>query len=180
MKKLYIPLLAVLIFISESIFVTTFSGEVFSSDKMFIPRFLMILLVFMSVYCNSRVALYYSVVIGLIFDVVYTEILGVYLFVFPLITYTISKIMKVLQNNIFVVSFMSLIAVAFLETIIYGMNSLLGFAVLTFQQFLINRLVPTLILNTVVVVIAAYPLRKFMLKHSEVDNNELLFRKKSK
>ena len=75
---------------------------------------------------------------------------------------------------------MSLIAVAFLETIIYGMNSLLGFAVLTFQQFLINRLVPTLILNTVVVVIAAYPLRKFMLKHSEVDNNELLFRKKSK
>lgn len=180
MKKLYIPLLAVLIFISESIFVTTFSGEFFSSDKMFIPRFLMILLVFMSVYCNSRVALYYSVVIGLIFDVVYTEILGVYLFVFPLITYTISKIMKVLQNNIFVVSFMSLIAVAFLETIIYGMNSLLGFAVLTFQQFLINRLVPTLILNTVVVVIAAYPLRKFMLKHSEVDNNELLFRKKSK
>ena len=180
MKKLYIPLLAVLIFISESIFVTTFSGEVFSSDKMFIPRFLMILLVFMSVYCNSRVALYYSVVIGLVFDVVYTEILGVYLFVFPLITYTISKIMKVLQNNIFVVSFMSLIAVAFLETIIYGMNSLLGFAVLTFQQFLIDRLVPTLILNTVVVVIAAYPLRKFMLKHSEVDNNELLFRKKSK
>ncbi len=180
MKKLYIPLLAVLIFISESIFVTTFSGEVFSSDKMFIPRFLMILLVFMSVFCNSRVALYYSVVIGLIFDVVYTEILGVYLFVFPLITYTISKIMKVLQNNIFVVSFMSLIAVAFLETIIYGMNSLLGFAVLTFQQFLIDRLVPTLILNTVVVVIAAYPLRKFMLKHSEVDNNELLFRKKSK
>jgi len=179
-KKLYIPLLAVLIFISESIFVTTFSGEFFSSDKMFIPRFLMILLVFMSVYCNSRVALYYSVVIGLVFDVVYTEILGVYLFVFPLITYTISKIMKVLQNNIFVVSFMSLIAVAFLETIIYGMNSLLGFAVLTFQQFLIDRLVPTLILNTVVVVIAAYPLRKFMLKHSEVDNNELLFRKKSK
>jgi len=179
-NKLYVPLLAILIFISESIFVTTFSGEFFTSDKMLIPRFLMILLVFVSVYCNSRIALYYSVVIGLVFDVVYTEILGVYLFVFPLIVYVMSKIMKVLQNNIFVVSFISLIAVAFLEMIIYGMNSLLGFAAMTFQQFLTNRLAPTLILNAVVIIIAAYPLRKFMLKHSEVDNNELLFRKKSK
>lgn len=180
MKKLYVPLLAVLIFISESIFVTTFSGDFFTGDKMFIPRFLMIFLVFMSVYCNSRTALYYSMVIGLVFDVVYTEVLGVYLFVFPLITYAISKIMKILQNNIFVVSFMSLIAIAFLETIIYGMNSLLGFSVLTFQQFLLERLVPTLILNAVVIIIVAYPLRKFMLKHSEEDNNELLFRKRSK
>lgn len=180
MKKLYVPLLAVLIFISESIFVTTFSGDFFTGDKMFIPRFLMIFLVFMSVYYNSRTALYYSMVIGLVFDVVYTEVLGVYLFVFPLITYAISKIMTILQNNIFVVSFMSLIAIAFLETIIYGMNSLLGFSVLTFQQLLLERLVPTLILNAVVIIMVAYPLRKCMLKHSEEDNNELLFRKRSK
>lgn len=180
MKKLYVPLLAVLIFISESIFATTLSGEFFTGDRMFIPRFLMIFLVFMSVYFNSRAALYYSLIIGLIFDVVYTEILGVYLFVFPLITYAGSKIMKILQNNIFVVSFMSLIAVALLETIIYGMNSLLGFAAMTFQQFLLDRLVPTLILNAIVIVIVAYPLRKFLLKHSEEDNNELLFRKRSK
>lgn len=180
MKKLYIPLLALVIFLSESIFVTTFSGEFFTGDKIFVPRFLMIFLVFMAVYSGNRTALYYSFVIGILFDVVYTEILGIYLFIFPLITYGISKVMKILQNNIFVVSFMSLVAIAILEMIVYGMNALLGFVSMTFQQFLSDRLVPTLILNAIVILIIAYPLRKFLLKYSEEENNEILFRKKTK
>ena len=180
MKKLYIPLLAILVFLSESIFVTTFSGEFFTGDKIFIPRFLVIFLIFLAVYSGNRTALYYSLAIGILFDVVYTEILGVYLFVFPLITYIVSKIMKILQNNIFVVSFMSLVAIVLLEIIIYGMNALLGFAAMTFQQFLTDRLVPTLILKAIVIVIIAYPLRKFLLKYSDEENNELLFRKKTK
>jgi len=178
-KKLIVPFLAVLIFISESIFVTTLSGEFFNSDKLFIPRFLMIFLVFLAVYCNNRTALYYSVIIGLVFDVVYTEILGVYLFVLPVITYAISKVMNILQNNVFVVSLLAVMAVAFLETVIYGMNYMLGFASMTFQQFLSIRLVPTLLLNTVATIILAYPLRKFLLQHCAEDNNEFLFRKKS-
>ena len=177
MKKLYIPLLAVIFFVSESIFVSI-SGQVFSTDYILVPRFLFMFLVFLVAYSNIRVALIYSVITGFIFDVTYTEIWGIYLFALPLITYMMKKAMTVLQNNIFTLSLLSIVSVIVIEFVSYFMNSILGFVSMTFQEYTTIRLLPTLLLNTIVIVVLAYPLKKVMIKYVNVDSQDRMFGKK--
>ncbi|MFS0780757.1 rod shape-determining protein MreD [Bacillus sp. 1P06AnD] len=177
MRKLAIPLVAVLLFISESLFSSIFSGEIVHGDWIFVPRFILIFLVFYAVYGKYWPALWYGMVMGLIYDITYTEILGIYLFMFPIVTYLISKVMKILQNNIIIVSIMSLVAIVILEFIVYGFNLILGFTDISVQDFLTIRLLPTLLLNLVVLAIFAYPLRRLFLKYATEENGDSIFNK---
>lgn len=177
MRKLFIPLFIVFVFLFESLFLNIFIGEFYHGHLIFVPRFLMIFFVFFTVFGNYRKAVIYSAVAGFLFDVVYTEILGIYLFVLPIITYLISKLMKILHNNLFMVSLMSIVAVAMLEIIVYGFNFILGFAHMSFQEFASVRLLPTLGMNAIIVILVAYPIRKFIVKYATEESSELLFRK---
>ncbi|WP_042345592.1 rod shape-determining protein MreD [Bacillus massiliigorillae] len=176
MRKLFIPLFIVCIFLFESLFVNIFIGEFYHGHLILVPRLLMIFFVFFTVFGNYRAAVIYSAVTGFVFDIVYTEVLGIYLFVLPIITYLISKLMKILHNNIFMVSVMSVVAVAMLEIIVYGFNFILGFANMSFQEFALVRLLPTLGLNAIIVILVAYPVRKFIVKYATEESNELHFR----
>lgn len=178
MKKLVIPILLVVLFVLESLFVNIISVELFHSENIYVPRFLTIFFVFFAVYGNYRTAIWYSIGVGLLFDIVYTEILGIYLFAFPVVTYLVSRAMKILQNNIYMVSVVALIAVAILEFIIYFMNAILGFAPISIQVFSTIRLFPTLLLNLVAIVIFAYPFKKAIVNYSTEEGNEVLFRKR--
>lgn len=179
MKKLYIPFLAAFIFIFESMFVNLFIGDLINSERIIVPRFLMIFFVFLAVYSYHRTALWYSLIIGVVFDIVHTGILGIYLSVFPVITYIVSKTMKILQNNIFIVSIVSLVAVALLEVVIAAANFILGLSDMTFQEFSTIRLLPTLALNLIAVIIFAYPFKLVITKYADDESNEMLFRKRS-
>lgn len=160
MKK-YLPLLLFLIiFIFESLFVQFLPGDLFHGEKIVAPRFLIISLIFFAIYGNEKLGIIYGFIFGVLFDIVYTEILGVYLFLFPLITYIVIKIMRIVQINIFTVSFFSLFGVVILEFAVYEMNKIIGITAMGFSSFLTVRFFPTLLLNVIFTVIAAYPLKR--------------------
>jgi rod shape-determining protein MreD len=159
-RKSILPLLAGVIFISESLFVNIFLGDQLKSEKIFVPHFIMIFLMFLAVYGTRRTALIYAFILGIMFDVVYTEVLGIYLFAFPIITFLLSGLMRVLQNNILLVSIITVLSIAILEVTIFQMNLIIGVASMTYQEFATMRLLPTLALNAAAVVILSYPLKK--------------------
>ncbi|MGM9926557.1 MAG: rod shape-determining protein MreD [Bacillus sp. (in: firmicutes)] len=179
MKKFYIPLVVLGLFILESLFVNILSAQLFHSERIYVPRFLIIFFTFFAVYGNNRSAIWYSMVVGLLFDIVYTEILGIYMFVFPVVTYLVCKAMKILQNNIFMVSVIALVAIALTEVIVYFVNAILGFAPMSLQVFSTIRLLPTLLLNLVAIIIFAYPFKQVIVKYSTEDSKDVLFRKRS-
>ena len=98
--------------------------------------------------------------LGLLYDVAYTEILGVYTFALPVAAYLISKIMKILQSNLLISGLVTLFFIAVIETAVYQLNLLLGFTSVDYRDYSMLRLVPTLLLNLVFLVITAYPLRQ--------------------
>ena len=71
--KIRVFLLAVLVFISEGIFVEVFSGPLYKTDYILVPRFIMIFLVFLTVYGKKEMAIWYGFGLGIFYDVVYTE-----------------------------------------------------------------------------------------------------------
>ncbi|MBE3569143.1 MAG: rod shape-determining protein MreD [Bacillales bacterium] len=147
MKQFLLPLVMVACFLSENVFFNWCSESVLDSRWTLAPRFFTVALILMTIFYNRSTAIKYGFIFGLLFDVFNTEILGVYMFVFPFIVYITSKLMKVLQNNFLIVGLVAAIDLSILESILYALNLLIQRTDLTFGQFLSDRLWPTLILN---------------------------------
>lgn len=172
MKKFLLPLLFLFLFVLESIFIEFLPGRMFGEDIILVPRFLMIAILFFTIFGNVKQGIITGLIIGLLFDVVYTGIIGIYLVLFPLIAYFVSKIMKILQANVVILTFVSVIGIAFLELSVYEMNYLINITRMEFLMFLNQRLLPTLILNLLLTIIIGYPLKRFFEKYKKEVMNE--------
>ena len=172
MNRFLLPTLFVFLFILESLFVELLPTTFFSSDRILAPHFLMAGILFLTAYLSPKHGIIYGIIFGLLFDVVYTEIIGIYLFMFPLIAYIVANMMRVLQTNILIVSALSLIGIAFLEVGAYEMMYLINVTDLDFSTFVKIRLVPTLILNLSFIVLAAYFFKKQFEKAADRLRND--------
>ncbi|CAM3823416.1 rod shape-determining protein MreD [Mesobacillus zeae] len=172
MKRITVPLLFIFLFLLESLFVDIIPPEVFNSGRVMVPRFLMAAIFFLTVYGNAKQGVIYGLIFGLLFDMVYTEILGVYLVLFPLLSYLFANVMRILQTNVVVVSAVSLIGIALLEVGVYEMNLLIHITNMDFSNFVSVRLFPTLVLNMAFLVLAAYPFKRQFEKFADFLRND--------
>lgn len=164
MRKFLLPLLLMLFFIIESIFVELMPPKVFGNEYILVPHFLIIAIILLTVCGPKNFGILYGFFFGLLFDIVYTEIIGIYLCLFPLVAYISYKLMKVLQTNIVLVTFISIVGVALLELGAYEMNVLINRTDMSFVFYSTERLIPTLILNLIFIILTVYPFKKFFEK----------------
>lgn len=167
MKKFLLPLLFLLLFIFESLFVQLLPKSLIEGPTIIAPHFLLVAILLLTIYGSEKHGILYGMAFGFLFDIVYTEILGIYLFLFPLIAYFISKIMKVLQVNLFTSSLVSILGVALLEICSFEMNKLIGITNSDFMSYLSMRFSPTLLLNTIFIILVVYPLKWQFEKFAE-------------
>jgi rod shape-determining protein MreD len=160
LNRFLLPALFAFLFILESIFVELLPAELFTSDYILAPHFLMVGIFFLTAYVSPKYGIIYGLIFGLLFDVVYTEIIGIYLFMFPLLAYIFVNMMRILQTNIVIVSALSLIGISLLEIGVYQLMHLINVTDFTFSTFVAIRLLPTLILNLAFIILAAYPFKK--------------------
>lgn len=172
MRTFLLPVLFTACFIFESIFLELTPAKYYTHDNIFVPHLLIIALIFLTIYGSRNFGLVYSFIFGLLYDVIYIEIIGVYMAIFPIVSYLISKIMKVLQNNLLIMTIVTLIGIALLEVGVYYMNFLIHQTGMNFSTFLNDRLLPTIILNLVLTIIFAYPLKRHFEKLADQLRND--------
>ncbi|OCA91251.1 rod shape-determining protein MreD [Bacillus sp. FJAT-27225] len=164
MRRIFLPLLLFLFFTIESIFVLLLPSETFMDKWILVPRFLIAVLMLFAVYGKQKQAIIYGFAFGLLFDMVYTEIIGVYLFLFPLTIAFVSRLMKVFHANALVVIVAILAGISALEIVIYKLNHFIGITEMPFSAFAEVRLLPVIVLNLLFLAVAFYPLRRFFEK----------------
>ncbi|WP_251549373.1 rod shape-determining protein MreD [Neobacillus muris] len=167
MRKFLLPLLFLALFIAESLFVQFMPEKVFGQSKILVPHFLYTGLLFFTIYIGKNKGILYSAIFGLLFDIVYVEVLGIYLFLFPFVAYIVTKVMHVLQSNIIVASIVSLGGIALLEIGVYEMNFLIHVTDLDFMSFINLRFYPTLILNAIFILLTGFLFKRCFEKYSE-------------
>ncbi|ETI69675.1 rod shape-determining protein MreD [Neobacillus vireti] len=167
MKKFLLPLLFLFLFLVESLFVQYLPEDAFGHNRILVPHFLFAAILFLTIFVGKKQGIIYAAIFGLLFDIVYVEIIGIYLFIYPFISYVISKIMQILQTNMIIAFLASVFGMALLEVGVYEMNHLIHVTNLDFMSFVNLRLYPTLILNAAFIVIAGYPLKRLFEKHAE-------------
>ncbi|WP_042459185.1 rod shape-determining protein MreD [Neobacillus dielmonensis] len=172
MRKFLLPLLFLALFISESLFVQFMPEKVFGQSKILVPHFLYAGLLFFTIYVGKNKGIIYSAIFGLLFDIVYVEVLGIYLFLFPFIAYLVTKVMQVMQSNLIVSSIVSLAGVALLEIGVYEMNFLIHVTDLEFMDFINLRFYPTLILNAIFILLTGFLFKRYFEKVSEAMNDD--------
>ncbi|MGD6816712.1 rod shape-determining protein MreD [Metabacillus sp. 84] len=162
MRRFLLPLVVLFFFIMESTAGDLFLVPAFSEDMFYIPRFVLLLLIFISVYVKDSFAIPYAAIFGLLHDIVYTEILGVYLIAYPFLTYMAGRALRVLQNNAFVVLLVGMLAISLFEFYIYGIQLIISLNPLNFYEFTNRRLLPTLAVNSIAGLVMIFPLKTFL------------------
>lgn len=141
-----------------------FSQSFFGEQRVFIPHFLIVMLVLMTTFYNRNVTLIYAFILGIVFDIYYTGILGIYFAIFPLIVYLTDKFMKVLQSNIMLVGLVAVFNVILTECLVYGFYVLIGGTDMVFATFVDQRLWTTILLNLAFFLVIYFPFRNFLFK----------------
>ncbi|MCM2531508.1 rod shape-determining protein MreD [Neobacillus pocheonensis] len=170
MNKFLLPLLFLCLFLLESLFVQYLPGEIFG--KVCAPHFLFTGLLFLTIYGGKKQGIIYGFIFGLLFDIVNTEILGIYMFLFPFVAYLVSKITNAVNANMISVFFTTLIGIALLEVGVYEMNVLIHVTDMDYMSFFNTRFYPTLILNAVFIILFGYPLKRQFEKIALILRND--------
>lgn len=150
MKRLFFPLILFLILVCEGIAIELLPPAFVSSDMFITPHWVFIFLLLMSLFYDKEdtfFAIIYGVIFGLLIDVVYTGILGVYMFVYPFIIYIVHLLKRFLQTNIYMTMIIATVSLFIGELLIFLIFSIVGSADMTINHFLIHRFIPTLIAN---------------------------------
>jgi rod shape-determining protein MreD len=166
-KKFLLPLFFLCLFILESLFVQYVPTNLFGQNKIIAPHFLFAALLFLTIFVSRKQGIIYAAIFGLLFDIVYIEIIGIYLFLFPFIAYLASKILNILQNNFFVAILITIVGIALLEVGVYELDHLIHVTDMDFMSYLQLRFYPTLILNALFVILAGYPIKRLFEKHMD-------------
>ncbi|MGL4521928.1 MAG: rod shape-determining protein MreD [Bacilli bacterium] len=158
-KHVMLPLVLGIAFLLEGTVASVASDWLYGGKEMYVPRLLFILLLLSSLFLESRLTFVYAGVFGFFYDLMYTEVIGIYTFGFPVIVYIVFMMMKNFQSNVFVVATVSFLGIIILEYYTYTIFTLIDYTQLKHDDFLSLRLIPTMILNAGLFVLIYFPMR---------------------
>lgn len=172
MRKWLFPILAILCFIFESVFVQILPSEIFEMERIIVPRFTIIIIVIITMFTKVSTGMTYGFVLGLLYDLMYTNLIGVHMFAFTFLAYIVASIMRVLHINTLTVTVVSMFTITLLDLFVYSIQLLIKATNLPFDDFFTIRLLPTLILNLAFVIIFYIPLRKHFFLILDTNKDE--------
>lgn len=147
MIKYALPIVAVILFLLEPEF-AMFSPLNFNDTSfILVPRFLILYLIFLAIYYNRKKACIYGLAFGIVYDIVYIDIIGLYSVLFPIVCFVASWCFKFVHQHLFITTILSVLLVAFMELVVYEFYVIIDITTMDFATFLLYRLVPTILAN---------------------------------
>lgn len=154
--RFLIPFIAILLFLLEPEF-ALFSPITMGEETIFlVPRFLILYLIFISVYYSKKRAALYGLFFGVLYDVFYIDIIGLYSVLYPLLCIIAGAIIKSIHQNFIITTILSIVLIAFMEIILYYFFSFIGLTTMMFEVFFVNRLLPTVIANLIFLLLTGW------------------------
>lgn len=147
----------------------TMSGILFKYPNTMVPYLTVLWLILAAFFGNGKKLHLYTwfAVIGFIFDMYYTGLLGVYVFIFPLVVYLCQLVYQILPPNFMSGFLVYFLGITVLVSLGYMANVFIGETDSSVAQFLVNTLAPTLALNLVLLTIVYFPVEALYRTHRQ-------------
>lgn len=162
MSRIYLPLILFLLLVLQGVAFDLLPNVLVSGQTIIISHWVFIILIFITTFYDdnrSYYAIIYSIIFGLLIDIVYTNVLGIYMFTYTLIIYLIHTMKKMITINFYSTMLLGVVGIVFVDFLIYVIYSVVGFAHMTFGEYVFNRLLPTTLANIIFLIIC-YPIVK--------------------
>ncbi|MGX0075127.1 rod shape-determining protein MreD [Staphylococcus warneri] len=133
-------------------------------DVIFVPHLTLMYLLILTIYRSFGVALILAIFFGLITDLYFGSIYGLYMFGYILAVVVMDRFFKIFYKDkvmIFIIILVSTLLIEIYVALIYG---LIGFIQFNLLEFLLLRLLPTFILNIILLTILYPIMLKFLRK----------------
>lgn len=170
MRRLLLPFILFLIVILEGVALELLPARLVTGDLLIVPHWALVFLVLISIFYdreNTYAAVIYGIIFGLLIDVVYTGVLGVYMFTYAFVIYIVHGFKKLLHANFYVTLLLGFIGIALSDIAIYLIFTVIGFTDIVWKHYVMYRLMPTILANLLFLTVL-YPLvRKRLVKWRE-------------
>ncbi|NLI67302.1 MAG: rod shape-determining protein MreD [Bacilli bacterium] len=165
MRHALIPILLLFLLAFEGVAIELLPAAVKFSDVYLVPQWLLMFLILLTTFSYTKypiIPIIYGALFGLMTDIVYTSMLGVYMFVLGFTVYIAQLLNRMLQNNLVMMLVIATCCLFVLETSLVMIYSFLGISTMPFGQFIIYRFLPSWIANLIFFLVIYHPTRKLL------------------
>lgn len=162
-KRVIVPIL--ILFVSlllDGVITSLFTAELQTSIGIMSPKLFVLAVVVLAYYLEPRHIYILTLLFGFIYDSYYSGILGIYMTVMTLIAYFIIQLRPFIEPNMLVLVLISIIMLTINEFFLFSVYRAIGLTEVTISQFMAERLGATLALNTVLIALVGYPLKRIL------------------
>lgn len=102
MSRYYIPLICLFLLVMQGMAMSLLPAKLVYSDLLMTPHWILIFLFLVTIFYDkddTYHAVWYGLVFGLLMDVVYTGVLGVYMITYTLVIYIVHGLNKLVHAN---------------------------------------------------------------------------------
>ncbi|SDB96001.1 rod shape-determining protein MreD [Pelagirhabdus alkalitolerans] len=169
MYRLYLPSILILLVVFQGAvlqFIPAFveeNGWILASHSVFL--FLILFSLFYD-QNDTYYGLFFAILFGLVIDMIYTNILGVYMFSYGLTTYFVHGLRKILHANFYVALLIAIFATGFVDFMLFTIYQFIGVAQLDMANYFYQRLIPTVILNSFIFILLYLLFKRRLVKWS--------------
>lgn len=159
MKPFYLPLILFFLMISEGVALEILPPGIALSETFIIPHWVFICLVYICIFYDKKNTYYsilYALIFGFLIDIVYTGILGVYMFSYAIVIYFIHGMDKLLHTSVYTTTLLGLFGLVLAEITINVIFSVVGLSDMPWYEYTVYRLLPTALAN-IIFLLAVYP-----------------------
>ncbi|MDV2581122.1 rod shape-determining protein MreD [Alkalibacillus haloalkaliphilus] len=160
MKVFLLPLFMFIFFVTQSVAAELIPQSFWLGSLYYIPHWTLIFAILIITFYDrehSYVGLLNGLAFAFLTDLVYTNLLGVYFLAYGLALYMVHVLKRYLHKNFLVVLVFSILGLAAAEVLIYSLYFIIGQVDLSFNAYIFNRLIPTLLINILFLLII-YPI----------------------
>ncbi|PTI41609.1 rod shape-determining protein MreD [Staphylococcus succinus] len=162
MRALYYFLIGIVLFYIDTVIGLVIPMQIGDKDIIFVPHLTFMYILIVCVYRSFGVAMVLSVVLGLITDLYFGSFYGLYLFGYILLVVIMDYFFKTFYRDKTMLFIIILVSTVVLEIYVAIIYAILGLIQFDFFNFIIFRLVPTLILNFILLIIMFPVITKFL------------------
>lgn len=166
MIRFLLPLIALVLFFLEPVFGLLSPLQLDGVYYYIVPRFLLMFLIFVTVYYDAKHAVFYGLFFGLLYDVFFLDIIGLYSFLYPVMCLIAGYIVKSVHRNLLTATLLTLVLTALFEFALYLFYSFITFiptVSVPIIVFLTDRLLPTMIANSLFLIMLGWAFKSVIV-----------------
>ena len=162
-----LPVLIAVVFLIEGTWFQIMAPP--SDEFVWVPRFAFVMIVIISIYKGALTGVIYGGITGLFQDVVYSSLIGVYIFSYGFLAYMGGVSYESVKNRPMLVLLVIVLAISALELLTYGIYIGIGYTSVPFGDFAWQRWLPSVLLNGAFGILIMFPMRKIFNKLERED-----------